>query len=197
MCDPSIMAAKYSYNPFLSSKQSMWLLLLQPAKDRTAPLRCSLEQVSLVGAKHSYKALSYVWGALSGSQPLLCNEHVILITPICESALRHLRHAREPVTLWVDSVCIDQTNVEEHAHQVSLMVPIYENAEEVVIWLGEGTPRIHKCFARMKTLVAVSRSSTMQNAWKRSGWLGAKVFALCSKLTPALLSIMGNPSLTH
>jgi hypothetical protein len=40
--------------------------------------------------------------------------------------------------LWIDSICIDQTSMEEKNHQVALMGDIYKMAEKVDIWLGAG-----------------------------------------------------------
>jgi hypothetical protein len=39
--------------------------------------------------------------------------------------------------LWVDAICIDQSNIEERNHQVKLMDLIYKNAKIVFMWLGE------------------------------------------------------------
>lgn len=36
----------------------------------------------------------------------------------------------------VDAVCIDQGNLTEHNNQVRRMKSIYENAEDVMVWLG-------------------------------------------------------------
>ena len=41
------------------------------------------------------------------------------------------------IWLWVDSICIDQSNVEEKAQQIVLMPEIFNNAWSVTIWLGE------------------------------------------------------------
>ena len=38
---------------------------------------------------------------------------------------------------WIDSICIDQSNVPERSQQVSIMEEIYKRAKRVVIWLGE------------------------------------------------------------
>ncbi|KAI3585791.1 heterokaryon incompatibility protein-domain-containing protein [Fusarium oxysporum f. sp. albedinis] len=38
--------------------------------------------------------------------------------------------------LWVDALCIDQTNIKERGHQVNRMGEIYKKADKVVVWLG-------------------------------------------------------------
>lgn len=37
--------------------------------------------------------------------------------------------------IWIDQVCIDQSNMDERNHQVRLMSIIYERAAFVVVWL--------------------------------------------------------------
>lgn len=37
---------------------------------------------------------------------------------------------------WTDAICIDQSNVQEHKHQVQMMRQIYSRAESVIVWLG-------------------------------------------------------------
>jgi hypothetical protein len=39
--------------------------------------------------------------------------------------------------MWIDQISIDQQDVEEKNHQVSMMADIYEHAETVIAWLGE------------------------------------------------------------
>jgi Heterokaryon incompatibility protein (HET)/Ankyrin repeats (3 copies) len=41
-----------------------------------------------------------------------------------------------PTHIWIDAICIDQSNDEERGHQVRLMRKIYEAANCVSIWLG-------------------------------------------------------------
>jgi hypothetical protein len=50
---------------------------------------------------------------------------------------QQLMSRRRTLLLWVDSICIDQSNLEERNSQVALMCRVYTQAESVVIWLGE------------------------------------------------------------
>lgn len=43
--------------------------------------------------------------------------------------------------IWVDAVCIDQSNVDERSNQMARMSQIYSNATEVICWLGEAASR--------------------------------------------------------
>lgn len=42
----------------------------------------------------------------------------------------------EPTLFWIDAICIDQSNVHEHNHQVDLLKDIYTKATGVYLWLG-------------------------------------------------------------
>jgi hypothetical protein len=39
--------------------------------------------------------------------------------------------------LWIDSICIDQSSASERSLQVKLMSDVYQNAQDVLIWLGD------------------------------------------------------------
>ena len=38
--------------------------------------------------------------------------------------------------LWVDAVCVNQSDFKEQSTQVAMMLEIYARAEQVNIWLG-------------------------------------------------------------
>ncbi|GAP92967.1 putative ankyrin and HET domain protein [Rosellinia necatrix] len=55
-------------------------------------------------------------------------------------ALRQLRSKYHDVYLWVDAICIDQSEKGkiEKAMQLAMMARIYNSASNVCVWLGEG-----------------------------------------------------------
>jgi len=52
-------------------------------------------------------------------------------------ALRYLRYEDRERILWVDAICINQTDLAEKSSQLKMMRDIYTSAERVVVWLGE------------------------------------------------------------
>jgi hypothetical protein len=134
----------YRYFP-LASPRHIRLLALRPAFTDAQPIICSLKEVSLddyedAGSPLPYEALSYTWGARTHTIPILCDRKTLMVTPNCESALRHLRRMFKDRLLWIDAACIDQQSVEEKNVQVPLMGEIYSAATRAVIWLGPGLP---------------------------------------------------------
>ncbi|PQE32852.1 hypothetical protein CJF32_00001333 [Rutstroemia sp. NJR-2017a WRK4] len=99
-------------------------------------IHCELLQAPLA-SRPSYKALSYAWGSPRATQPILLNGYLYRGTLNLESALRRLRRTNSDLTLWIDALCINQSNNLERTKQVSLMHEIYSEAKEVIIYLGE------------------------------------------------------------
>ncbi|KAJ9621932.1 hypothetical protein H2203_006813 [Taxawa tesnikishii (nom. ined.)] len=95
-------------------------------------------QVVSVENSGPYKALSYTWGSTtSGLQRIACNGHDFMATANLFTALKRFRDPEQTQRMWVDAICINQSSIQERTQQVGLMVEIYANAEEVLIWIGE------------------------------------------------------------
>ncbi|KAF3015087.1 hypothetical protein E8E14_011782 [Neopestalotiopsis sp. 37M] len=128
----------YKHEPLDSS--SFRILRLYPAHRFEDDIKCEVQQASLPenGVMPTpYMALSHVWGTESVSCAVTIGKQHILIRSNLESALRHLRHRERIVSLWIDALCIDQSNTEERNHQVQHMRDIYEAAEETIVFLGD------------------------------------------------------------
>lgn len=116
------------------------LLGLEPGKFEDQ-LRLHFYHVDLAIFCPEYEALSYVWGG-SGSGVSSINlayvsGHQLVISENLNGALRGLRSELKLRIVWVDAICINQNDVGERGHQVSLMSTIYGQARCVVVWLGE------------------------------------------------------------
>ncbi|KAK5007101.1 hypothetical protein LTR28_005684, partial [Elasticomyces elasticus] len=95
----------------------------------------------LGSAENDYEALSYTWGGQTPDVPIECDGCQVLVTRNLDIALRHFRHQYAGVRkLWVDAICIDQSNLKEREAQVSIMKAIYHFAKTVLIWIGEAGP---------------------------------------------------------
>lgn len=111
------------------------LITLHPSESKEAVISCDLT-IRPLSEHQEYEALSYCWGDASDTRPVQCNGTTLNVTSNLQAALVQLRRADTPRILWVDAVCIDQSNLAERACQVSYMRTIYRNAVRVVVWLG-------------------------------------------------------------
>jgi hypothetical protein len=118
----------------LDSKTSTRLLTLHQGFGEDA-IKCSLTTVDLE-TNPRYNALSYCWGSPDNAKQLFLDEHVVDVRENLWSALWHLRLPNDNRILWVDALCINQSDISERNHQVGLMSTIYSKAEKVIVWLG-------------------------------------------------------------
>lgn len=90
-----------------------------------------------------YETVSYTWGGEDGDatpcKPGYFGEFwdVLLLTQNCWSLLQYLRPHMGTRLVWVDAVCINQSNYQERGAQVSSMPRIYGNCMRVVIYPGD------------------------------------------------------------
>lgn len=135
--------------------------ILHPAEDGT--LRCKLreERTSSTGAIQShhpiippqYTCLSYVWGpdAESLSRFIFLDDELHEVREnlwfFLETMSNLLYHGTDDLdcplnipkiasSFWIDSLCINQEDVHERNHQVQSMGWIYQNAVQVIAWMG-------------------------------------------------------------
>jgi Heterokaryon incompatibility protein (HET) len=134
--DDSIQQA-YQYQQ-LSSPTSIRVLNLLPcpARLQDKQLKCTLEEVSLDN-NPTFQALSYTWGENLFPCTLLCGSHGIKITQNLQHTLQHFRQPDKELRIWIDAICINQSDTEEKSHQIPLMEEIYRKASNVLIWLGK------------------------------------------------------------
>jgi hypothetical protein len=101
-----------------------------------------------------YIGLSYVWGSELNLDPFVLNGHEVKFTRNLAMALEHIQEEVDEVTLWIDALCIDQSNIEEKSAQVRRMRDIYTTAVYTLVWLG---PAVEMSDVIMDSLEAQSR----------------------------------------
>ncbi|KAJ4364416.1 hypothetical protein N0V83_009010 [Neocucurbitaria cava] len=106
----------YIYTP-LKHYASIRILELLPGREGS-PLACSLKEVNKNDV--SYEALSYAWGAPIFSKSIreVTFDTVIPVTENLYEALQVLRSEVTPRILWIDALCINQSDLKEKGHQV-------------------------------------------------------------------------------
>ncbi|TGJ87048.1 hypothetical protein E0Z10_g1784 [Xylaria hypoxylon] len=120
----------------------MRLLEILPGPSDDSPIETRLFNTSLESPRLSYEALSYVWGSVLDPQQwcsIRVNGLAQRVTPNLQGALSSLRLVDRSRVLWVDSICINQGDLEERARQVMLLAQIYAKAERTVVYLGPST----------------------------------------------------------
>jgi hypothetical protein len=151
-----------SLHPF---KPSIRLLKVSKLESQSSSLSFDIESFVLLECP-SYKAFSYTWGSPFPSgqalnpvkerfpsdeefatrnvdwqvenETIRCNGQLVQVGLNLFEALTQLSMVCEEGYLWIDRLCIDQTNTEERSSQVTIMSQIYSKASSVLVWLGRG-----------------------------------------------------------
>ncbi|KAI0169086.1 heterokaryon incompatibility protein-domain-containing protein [Hypoxylon sp. FL1284] len=128
------------HHPLCRENREFRLARFCPAQDESEDdrgSRISLELRPLsMNDKPPYIALSYVWGSSTRMTNIEVNGEPFPVGPNLCAALKQLGRDQGSSWIWVDSICIDQANVEEKSWQVNEMSQIYSSAEQVYMWLG-------------------------------------------------------------
>lgn len=120
---------------------------------RDDPISCQLVNVKM--GLVSYVALSYEWGSLSSDDPeILVDDQLVRVRRNLYNAFIHIRGTMRKDHsisnwIWIDALCIDQSNIQERNHQVQMMGRIYADASLVIAWLGPGGDFAMKTFQRI------------------------------------------------
>ncbi|RMZ47749.1 hypothetical protein AFCA_000509 [Aspergillus flavus] len=134
----------YLYSPL--PEGYIRLLRLLPHQDKHAPIQCQLFDYPLhsyVIGTHRYEALSYVWGSPEKPYSIFLDDGCLSVTTNLYAALLHLRDRFIERVIWIDAVCINQTDLDERGSQVQFMAEIFAKASCVIVWLEEEATSIH------------------------------------------------------
>jgi Heterokaryon incompatibility protein (HET) len=163
--------AEAIYRPLQDSLQSTRLLTLSEAKD--GRISCDLEEVSLSHLSH-YTALSYCWGNSDDTRTVFVNDISVRVTKNLYDALERL-HAMKVSRLWVDALCINQSDNRERGHQVRLMKSIYSKAQGVIGWIGKSSEDSSQAMVALKRMPSAT-SHARDTIWKKLESLFARPY---------------------
>jgi hypothetical protein len=124
----------YQLLPLDPTQRKIRILRLLPGTD--GPIRGELETLDLGDTTEPYICVSYVWGDASVTKSICIGGNELRVTTNLFELLQHARHSVDVITLWVDSICINQDDLMERSHQVRLMDDIYSLCSSVYVWLG-------------------------------------------------------------
>ncbi|GAB7355540.1 hypothetical protein MBLNU459_g6019t2 [Dothideomycetes sp. NU459] len=132
----------------------------------------------------SYEALSYTWGNPAITTAASCDDNSFYVTLSLDEALRRMRLETEDRILWIDAICIDQSNITERGQQVELMAEIYRSAKRVLIWLGPEADRSDEAMAYIANLDAdlYSREFEQYERYRESGERNTRDWVLAQSL---------------
>ena len=106
------------------------------AEDKT--LRFSLRHFARQRAPQ-YEAISYTWGKETTTELIWVDDEKFFIRSNLWECLYFLTIRNDRPYLWVDAICINQSDMAEKSRQVSRMGETFSSAKRVCAWLGAAT----------------------------------------------------------
>ncbi|KAH6722940.1 heterokaryon incompatibility protein-domain-containing protein [Leptodontidium sp. MPI-SDFR-AT-0119] len=178
----------FEYPPFTEPRQ---IRLLKASFNQTHnqpdidTIQCEFLVVNLDDLPCEYVAISYLWGSSEKPNKVWCDGFSIAITVSAMSVLHMAASNSDLGYIWIDALCIDQSNASEKAVQIRLMRDVYPAAKSTIAWLGDSTPITDEALEFIVTLntalkkfehdgvVNISRSSLLHSEgceWPSSSW---------------------------
>lgn len=131
-------SGRYLHRPLDKITADIRIARLMPGK-KDDPIACKIEHMDL-STDTNFEAVSYCWGDASITKPITLEGHLYPVTLNLHNCLQHLRREDEPRNLWIDSICINQSDNTEKSREVGRMRDIYARASQVLVWLGDYGP---------------------------------------------------------
>ncbi|KAF2711673.1 HET-domain-containing protein, partial [Pleomassaria siparia CBS 279.74] len=130
-------------------------------------IKCKLSHSNLV-EKEKFEALSYAWGHSSLPRKSITVDGIqVPVGPNLWDALHHFRlcsHSKEKV-LWIDALCINQSDDLEKGVQIQKMRDVYGTASRVLIWLGKASVNSDLAMRFVDRFVNVDIEAPNVDAW--------------------------------
>jgi hypothetical protein len=129
-----------------------------------------------------FTAASYTWGAGDATETILLDGLTFYIRRNLLDLLYHLGHTKtaEWDYIWVDAICIDQTNSAERNDQVREMDQTYRRATSVSIWLGPVPESLQENFKCEKAVASLLQREYWSRRWViQEVLLASKIHVYC------------------
>ncbi|TLD19610.1 hypothetical protein PspLS_09620 [Pyricularia sp. CBS 133598] len=125
------------YKPLCEETGEIRLIVINPGNSPD-PVICSFDTVLLTDTPTPvYDALSYAWGESEISrEPIILHEQPLHVRLNLHAALQAIRSSTSATVLWIDAICINQSDLGERARQVRIMRDIFAKARKVLAWVG-------------------------------------------------------------
>ncbi len=172
------MTELFQYQPLDVDIQEIRLVRIEPSEKTSAHLGLTVEHFPLASAP-PYCALSYTWGAPyrdlspewdqpSATHTIHLNGFEFQVRWNLHAAMTSLsKHTAE--MMWIDALCIDQSNISERNQQVQMMGSIYKKSKTTFIWLGPNSDHFSSAWSTIKYYFE-SKDKWSERLWRGVSW---------------------------
>ncbi|KAF2011275.1 hypothetical protein BU24DRAFT_277832 [Aaosphaeria arxii CBS 175.79] len=134
---PHPQTTKRFQHSVLSGLQSMRLVNIHPAKAPLDPIFCDMIHTNLYG-QPKFNVLSFDRISEGDRQvPVHINDGYKMVSEVLWCALSRVREVDQPVVIYMQELCVDETNILERNHQKNMLRSIYSEAAQLCVYLGK------------------------------------------------------------
>lgn len=135
-----------------------------------SPIQCDIIHTSL-RRPPQYIAVSHRWAPVGEQQEMiLIDGGLFAVSRSIHSFLAAKRSNLHPRYFWIDSICINQNDIDEKSRQVGMMRNIFEEADMTIGWLGD-SPGAKEAFALLRRIYEVKSADSLEKLYTSSaGW---------------------------
>jgi hypothetical protein len=122
----NVYDCQFAYKALSEDKNEIRLLRIYKKKPTSDQIECDIFHVSL-DSTPSYNALSYAWGhPLNPKVQISLSGCAFMVRQNLWEALHQIRSESEELMIWIDAICINQSDLAERSEQVCKMKSIFE-----------------------------------------------------------------------
>ncbi|KAK4608935.1 Heterokaryon incompatibility protein 6, OR allele [Fulvia fulva] len=185
----------FRYATLDDPRSQIRVLQLQPTTDDEA-FCCRVDVYNLDQAPN-YHAVSYTWDDRENQVIIIVDNTSVLVNRNCQEALLQAKHSGASY-VWIDSVCINQGDLNEKSIQVSIMYDIFHAASQVLMCTGpafEGVELVEQAAKEIVfQMIPVSYGEPDWESWaqtKGPDYMLALFGLQCTRSSFVLLSSVG------
>ena len=139
-------------------------LLVISTKGPFGDYNCTIRHVSLKKPP-SYECISYTWGDAPELADLMVGERKLQVPARVLEIVKSRASSFDRKLVWIDSVCINQTDLSEKAIQIRKMPEIYSSATRTIMWLGNA-PGAWACISFLARHMKTFQRNPPGTDWK-------------------------------
>ena len=159
-CERLYCSRRLLYKKLKDDHKEIRLLCVRGG-EQNAPIVCSLRHASLKDDRSpSYETISYCWGDATVTATIEIDNVIVTVPISSAAAIRRTRLPDRDRVLWIDSVCINQQDLDERIQLVAMMGEVYSSSTGNLVYLGEGDAKTGLGVQSIKNLMAEIRLET-------------------------------------
>ncbi|RYP04616.1 hypothetical protein DL764_004353 [Monosporascus ibericus] len=183
---------RFEYRPIRKNREIRLLRILSSATGSSKDWGYELVHTSLCTAP-PFEAISYTWGSPEKTHQVLIDGLPFMVSEKVYRLLAAVGSLTRTGYVWIDSICINQTDAVEKSSQIVLMREIYGRASVVIAWLGETDESLAAAAREMVAEFAEQFRSATGNAVE----FYLRYVLIPDGRLPALQAFLNNPWFTR